>query len=217
MMTYSLFDEADEAPWTEPLASGAAVLRRFALKNATALHSAVDQVTAAAPFRNMLTPNGYQMSVAMSNCGSFGWVSDRRGYRYDPIDPASGEPWPGMPELFLALADQAATAAGFPGFVPDACLINSYVPGTKLSLHQDRDERDFSAPIVSVSLGIPATFQFGGARRSDPTVKVPLLHGDVVVWGGSARLYFHGVLPLKSAAHPATGERRINLTFRKVS
>jgi alkylated DNA repair protein (DNA oxidative demethylase) len=217
MTTYSLFDEADEAPWSEPLGTGAAVLRRFALKDAAALLAAVEQIAAAAPFRNMLTPNGYQMSVAMSNCGSFGWVSDRRGYRYDPIDPASGEPWPALPPLFLALAGKAAEAAGFPGFVPDACLINSYVPGTKLSLHQDRDERDFSAPIVSVSLGIPASFQFGGPRRSDPTVKVPLAHGDVVVWGGPARLYFHGVLPLKAASHPATGERRINLTFRKVS
>ena len=216
-MTYSLFDEADEAPWTESLAPGAAVLRRFALKEAAALLAAVEAIAAEAPFRNMLTPNGYQMSVAMSNCGDFGWVSDRRGYRYDPIDPANGQPWPAMPPLFLALAECAATAADFPGFVPDACLINSYLPGTKLSLHQDRDERDFSQPIVSVSLGIPATFQFGGPRRNDPTARVPLVHGDVVVWGGPARLYFHGVLPLKPADHPLTGERRINLTFRKVN
>ncbi len=216
-MTYSLFDAADEAPWTEPLAPGASVLRRFAQHDAAALLTALATIAASAPWRNMLTPNGYPMSVAMSNCGNFGWVSDRRGYRYDAIDPSSGQPWPAMPPQFLALAERAAAAAGFPGFVPDACLLNSYLPGTKLSLHQDRDERDFSQPIVSVSLGIPATFQFGGPRRADPTVKVPLVHGDVVVWGGPARLYFHGVLPLKPAEHPLTGQRRINLTFRKVS
>jgi alkylated DNA repair protein (DNA oxidative demethylase) len=216
MSNFSLFDDAELVPWTVSLGPGAAVLRHFALQDAPALLAAVAAVTGRAPFRHMLTPNGFQMSVAMSNCGSFGWVSDRRGYRYDPVDPASGLPWPAMPPLFLVLAARAAAAAGFADFVPDACLINCYVPGTKLSLHQDRDERDFSQPIVSVSLGIPATFQFGGARRADASVKVPLQHGDVVVWGGPARLYFHGVQTLKHASHPLTGERRLNLTFRKV-
>ncbi|MFA9215482.1 MAG: DNA oxidative demethylase AlkB [Sphingomonadaceae bacterium] len=215
MTTYNLFDDADDAPWTETLAPGAVVLRRFAAADASALLTAIHQLTGQAPLRHMLTPNGFQMSVTMSNCGDVGWVSDRHGYRYDAVDPASGQPWPALPPLFLTLAAGAAAAAGYADFVPDACLINCYLPGTKMSLHQDRDERDTSQPIVSVSLGIPATFQFGGARRTDPSVKVALTHGDVVVWGGPTRLNFHGVLPLKPASHAATGERRFNLTFRK--
>jgi alkylated DNA repair protein (DNA oxidative demethylase) len=155
------------------------------------------------------------MSVAMTNCGRLGWVSDRSGYRYDPLDPDSGQPWPAMPPLLRQLALDAAQAAGFPGFAPDACLINRYAPGTRLSLHQDRDEGNYAHPIVSVSLGIPAVFLWGGAQRSDKARRIALMHGDVVVWGGPARLRFHGVLPLPEAHHPMTGSYRINLTFRK--
>jgi alkylated DNA repair protein (DNA oxidative demethylase) len=155
------------------------------------------------------------MSVAMSNAGALGWVSDRRGYRYEALDPESGKPWPPMPEVFTRVATAAAFRAGFAGFLPDACLINRYEPGTRLSLHQDRDERDFSHPIVSVSLGIPAVFLFGGPHRADPVRRVPLAHGDIVVWGGPARLNHHGVLALKPNHHAVLGEVRINLTFRR--
>jgi alkylated DNA repair protein (DNA oxidative demethylase) len=163
----------------------------------------------------MTTPGGYRMSVAMTNCGSLGWVTDRSGYRYDSIDPESGKRWPAMPDAFLQLAIHAAREAGFPNFTPDACLVNRYEPGTKLSLHQDKDEKDFTQPIVSVSLGVPATFLFGGTRRADKTERIALRHGDVVVWGGPARLRYHGVGPLKDAVHPLLGNTRINLTFRK--
>jgi alkylated DNA repair protein (DNA oxidative demethylase) len=172
-------------------------------------------VVEAAPFRHMLTPNGRRMSVAMTNCGAVGWVSDRAGYRYDACDPESGRPWPPMPDVFGQLALQAAERAGFGAFAPDACLINRYEPGARLSLHQDRDERDFAAPIVSVSLGLPAVFLFGGLRRADTPRRVPLVHGDVVVWGGPSRLRYHGVLPLEDGHHPLMGGYRINLTFRK--
>jgi alkylated DNA repair protein (DNA oxidative demethylase) len=155
------------------------------------------------------------MSVAMTNCGRFGWVTDASGYRYDPIDPVSGRPWPAMPGLFASLAARAAGEAGFPGYEPDGCLINRYGPEARLSLHQDKDERDFGAPIVSVSLGLPAVFLFGGARRSDRPRRIPLQHGDVVVWGGPARLFYHGVARLAHGEHPLTGCCRINLTFRK--
>ena len=163
----------------------------------------------------MVTPGGFRMSVAMSNCGALGWVSDRSGYRYDPIDPDSGLPWPAMPLAFRALATAAAAAAGFDGFDPDACLVNRYEPGAKLSLHQDADERDFTQPIVSVSLGLPATFLFGGARRADKALRIALVHGDVVVWGGPARKHYHGVLPLKAMEPARLGMQRVNLTFRK--
>jgi alkylated DNA repair protein (DNA oxidative demethylase) len=212
-MTPDLFEA--EAPWRQPLAPGAVVLRGFAAADAAALLQAVEAIVAQAPWRHLETPGGLRMSVAMSNCGALGWVSDRRGYRYEPLDPDSGRPWPPMPGMFSQLAASAAAEAGYPGFAPDACLINRYLPGTRLSLHQDRDERDRGQPIVSVSLGVPALFQFGGNRRSDPLQRVPLGHGDVVVWGGPARLAFHGVLPLKPAQHPLLGERRINLTFRR--
>ena len=152
---------------------------------------------------------------ALTNCGALGWVSDRRGYRYDRVDPLGGQPWPPMPALFARLAREAADAAGHPGFEPDACLVNRYEPGAKLSLHRDADERDFTQPIVSVSLGLPATFAFGGAKRSDPASRVPLEHGDVVVWGGPARMRYHGVLALKDGVDPLLGRQRINLTFRK--
>ncbi len=197
------------------LAEGAVLLGGFALPVEAPLLAAFQAVVAAAPFRRMVTPGGSTMSVAMTNCGAAGWVTDRRGYRYDAIDPESGRPWPAMPAAFDDLARAAAAAAGFGGFTPDACLVNRYEPGTRLSLHQDRDERDFGAPIVSVSLGLPATFLFGGLRRSDPQRRVRLRHGDVVVWGGPARLAFHGVLPLAEGEHPATGRRRLNLTFRR--
>jgi alkylated DNA repair protein (DNA oxidative demethylase) len=214
----NLFDDDDDEhghSWQEELCSGAVVLRRFAQPDETAVFAALHSVIAAAPFRHMVTPGGFRMSVAMTNCGACGWVADSTGYRYDAIDPESGKPWPRMPEVFLELAQDAAASAGFNGFVPDACLINRYEPGARLSLHQDKDERDFRQPIVSVSLGIPAIFLFGGSRREDKPMRIQLTHGDVVVWGGPARLRYHGVVPLKQATHPVTGEHRINLTFRK--
>jgi len=199
----------------EPLAEGATILRGFAEPSARALVDVIAKITAASPFRNMVTPGGYTMSVAMTNCGRLGWVTDRRGYRYDPLDPLSGEPWPALPPIYRDLATRAADAAGYAGFEPDACLVNRYEPGTRLSLHQDRNERDFTAPIVSVSLGLPAVFLFGGARRQDRASRVRLESGDVVVWGGPTRLTFHGVAPLADGEHPLTGRHRINLTFRK--
>ena len=199
----------------QSLAEGALMLRGLALAQAGELLAAIALVTAAAPFRNMETPGGRLMSVAMTNCGAAGWVSDRTGYRYAPFDPATGRPWPAMPGCFRSLAVTAATEAGYPGFQPDVCLINRYVPGTRLSLHQDRDEQDFSQPIVSVSLGLPASFQFGGARRGDRVRRHPLCHGDVLVWGGPSRLFFHGILPLHEGTHPELGRIRLNLTFRR--
>jgi DNA oxidative demethylase len=197
------------------LAPGAALLRGFAIANEAAILRGVADVVDAAPFRHMVTPGGYRMSVAMTNCGALGWVTDRSGYRYDPVDPESGRPWPRMPDAFFTLAAGAAAQAGFAGFVPDACLVNRYLPGARLTLHQDRNERDFRAPIVSVSLGVPALFLFGGLRREEKATRVALEHGDVVVWGGPARMRYHGVLALKQAQHPSLGEKRINLTFRK--
>jgi len=199
----------------EQLAPGAMVLRGRALGVESAILSALEDVLAHSPFRNMVTPGGHVMSVAMTNCGQAGWVTDRSGYRYTAIDPGSGRPWPAMPAAFAELAAGAASDAGFAGFVPDACLINRYEPGAKLSLHQDRDERDLDAPIVSVSLGVPAVFLWGGLERSERPRRIPLWHGDVVVWGGPSRLVYHGVLPVKDAVHESQGRRRINLTFRK--
>lgn len=193
------------------------VLRGFALDVADQLLTDVEHVISVSPFRNLITPGGLTMSVGMTNCGNFGWVSDRTGYRYDPIDPLSTQPWPAMPNAFTSLATRAAREAGFDDCAAEACLINQYLPGTKLSLHQDRDEQDLTQPIVSVSLGLPATFMFGGHERSDPTQKYALQHGDVVVWGGVDRLRFHGVAPIKDGAHSRTGRRRINLTFRRVT
>jgi len=217
-MTRSLFDHpATTEPEKQELAPGALLLHGFALSDDAALLHALEEVTARSPFRHMVTPGGFRMSVAMTNCGSLGWVTDRTGYRYDPADPDSGRPWPPMPADFLRLAQNAAAQAGFPDFLPDACLVNRYEAGAKLSLHQDRDERDFAAPIVSVSLGAPAVFLFGGLNRADKTKRVPVTHGDVVVWGGPARLRYHGVLPLKPAHHPAFGAHRVNLTFRKAA
>ena len=218
MITTDLFAAAPTpVRQDEPLCEGAMVLRGFALASEAALLQALDAVVTQAPFRHLITPGGFRMSVAMTNAGPLGWVSDRRGYRYDPIDPDSGKPWPPMPAAFLRLAAEAAAYAGFAGFVPDACLINRYEAGTRLSLHQDRDEHDLGQPIVSVSLGIPAVFLFGGLQRSDRAQRVPLAHGDVVVWGGPARLRYHGVLPLKPNHHDVLGDCRINLTFRRAS
>ncbi|KQW35154.1 DNA oxidative demethylase AlkB [Rhizobacter sp. Root404] len=215
-MTFDLFDAQDDVePATEPIADGAVVLRAFARAVPGGLLADVTAVIAAAPLRHLVTPGGLRMSVAMTNCGALGWLSDRRGYRYDAVDPDRGVPWPPMPDSFMRLAREAAAAAGFAGFTPDACLINRYVPGTKLSLHQDRDERDHGAPIVSVSLGLPAVFLFGGLKRTDRAQRLSLRHGDVVVWGGPSRLRFHGVLALADGEHPLLGRQRINLTFRR--
>jgi DNA oxidative demethylase len=212
----SLFDSiATTERSRESLGLGAFVLRGFALKDETALLAALDSVTRQAPFRHMTTPGGFRMSVAMTNCGDLGWVTERKGYRYDPVDPESGRKWPSMPEPFLRLATSAAEEAGFHEFHPDGCLINRYEPGAKLSLHQDKDEQDFSQPIVSVSLGLPAVFLFGGEERSDKTARIHVAHGDVVVWGGPARLRYHGVMPLKEGFHESVGGHRLNLTFRK--
>jgi DNA oxidative demethylase len=201
-------------PAKEIMAEGAILLRRAALPLERELLAALNDITARSPFRHMVTPGGYTMSVAMTNCGAAGWVTDRTGYRYDPIDPETGNPWPAMPDCFLALASSAAREAGYPAFRPDACLINRYEPGARLSLHQDKNERDFTNPIVSVSLGLPATFQFGGLKRNDPVKKFALKHGDVAVWGGPSRLCYHGVLELKDGHHETVGRMRINLTFR---
>ncbi len=191
------------------------LLRGYALPHDAALLEALHAIVAEAPFRRMETPGGFRMSVAMTNCGEAGWVTDRRGYRYERHDPVSGRRWPAMPDAFLDLAIGAARTCAWPSFVPDVCLINRYEPGARMSLHQDKDERDFTCPIVSVSLGLPAIFQFGGAKRSDPVQKIMLRHGDVVVWGGPSRLHYHGVLTLKEGDHPQTGRARFNLTFRK--
>jgi alkylated DNA repair protein (DNA oxidative demethylase) len=216
MITEDLFDSTHfQGNRREPLAPGAVVLRASASSRDASLLDALDRVTQLAPFRFMTTPGGYRMSVAMTNCGTVGWVTDRTGYRYDETDPTTGRRWPPMPAEFLELASAAAASGGFARFLPDACLINRYEPGARLSLHQDKDELDFDAPIVSVSLGLPAVFLFGGQHRGDRSQPVPVEHGDVVVWGGPARLRYHGVRPLKDGVHRILGRQRINLTFRK--
>ncbi|MFC5523341.1 DNA oxidative demethylase AlkB [Polaromonas jejuensis] len=214
-MTQNLFEE-EPLPYVAPelMAPGAVLLRGFAGAVDAALLEAVAQVIAAAPLRHLVTPGGYTMTVAMSNCGALGWTSSRSGYRYTSTDPLSGQPWPPMPGCFADLALRAAAEAGFNDFRPDACLINRYEPGARLSLHQDRDESDLSAPIVSVSLGLPAVFLFGGTRRTDRPTRYQLVHGDVAVWGGPSRLAYHGVAPLAEGEHPRLGRQRINLTFR---
>jgi alkylated DNA repair protein (DNA oxidative demethylase) len=200
----------------EELEEGAVLLRGFAAAQAPVLLEAVARIAAQAPFRHLITPGGYRMSVAMTNCGPLGWVSDRSGYRYDPVDPDSGAPWPSLPEVFRRLAAAAASEDGFANYAPDACLINRYEPGSKLSMHIDKDENDPVAPIVSVSLGLPAVFLWGGKRRADRPRRIRLESGDVVVWGGPARFIYHGVAPLPDGDHPLTGRLRVNLTFRKV-
>lgn len=214
-MTLDLFAHEAALEWEQPLAPGAAVFHGMASPRAGELLAELARVVERAPFRFMTTRGGYAMSVAMTNCGAAGWVSDRSGYRYDPIDPMTGERWPPMPRAFTELARAAAARLGFEPYAPDVCLINRYEPGSRLSLHQDRDEKGYSDPIVSVSLGLPVLFLFGGDRRSERPQRIPLVHGDVVVWGGPSRLRFHGVLPLKEGEHPILGRQRINLTFRK--
>lgn len=209
-----LFESPSSAGTREKLAPGAWVLRGFALDAAQALLAEIERAAAVSPFRHLVTPGGKTMSVAMTNCGAVGWFSDQRGYRYTEIDPATGNPWPAMPKAFAQLACDAAREAGFDDYAPDVCLINRYEPGTRLTLHQDHDERDRRAPIVSVSLGLPATFLWGGITRRGPQRRVPLAHGDVVVWGGASRMVYHGVLPVKAGEHPLTGALRYNLTFR---
>jgi DNA oxidative demethylase len=211
-----LFDAVPDArPSREAMAEGAVLLRGFARAFEAELLPELRAIVKQAPFRHLITPGGHRMSVAMTNCGSVGWVSDDSGYRYDAIDPGSRQPWPPMPTVLRRLAADAALDAGFKGFEPEACLINRYVPGAKLSLHQDKDELDFAAPIVSVSLGLPAIFLFGGPKRADKPNRYRLEHGDVVVWGGPSRLFFHGVAPLADGEHAVMGRQRINLTFRK--
>jgi DNA oxidative demethylase len=211
-----LFDaiQSDHASH-EAMVEGAVILRGKALAFETEILTDLQAVTAASPFRHMTTPGGFVMSVAMTNCGAAGWVTDRTGYRYDRIDPQTGEPWPPLPDCFRELAIGAASDAGYPDFAPDACLINRYEPGARLTLHQDKNERDFAQPIVSVSLGLPATFQFGGLTRNAPVRRFGLRHGDVVVWGGASRLCYHGVIELKDGEHEKLGRMRINLTFRR--
>jgi len=213
-----LFDDLPPDPDAAPIAlvPGALLLRGLALHDAPALLQAIEAVLQQAPLRHMLTPGGFTMSVAVSNCGALGWVSDPSGYRYAALDPLSGQPWPAMPACCLALAQRAAAKAGYAHFQLDACLINEYVPGAKLSLHQDKDEQDLAAPIVSLSLGLPAVFLFGTTSRKDRPQRYRLTHGDVVVWGGASRLAYHGVAPLAEGQQTLLGRRRINLTFRRV-
>jgi alkylated DNA repair protein (DNA oxidative demethylase) len=194
---------------------GALLLGGFARATDGELLSALAGILEISPFRHMVTPGGWPMSVAMTNCGTAGWVTDRTGYRYDPIDPETQLPWPMMPDIFARLATDAAATAGFLDFTPDACLINRYAPGARMSLHQDKDELDFDRPIVSVSLGLPAIFLWGGQKRAERPRRVPLVHGDVVVWGGPARMTYHGVHQLAAGVHPLTGAVRYNLTFRR--
>lgn len=202
---------------SESIAEHAWILRGFAHSIGEQILQHIETIAGQAPFRQQVTPGGFTMSVAMTSCGELGWVTDRSGYRYSPVDPLSDRPWPAMPPSFRDLAISAAAEAGFAGFDPQGCLINRYQTGARMSLHQDKDERALEQPIVSVSLGAPATFLFGGPHRSDPTQRYRLEHGDVVVWGGASRLFFHGVAPLgKRAEHQLTGPIRYNLTFRRV-
>lgn len=211
-MQVDLFAAVAAEEWLD---DGAVLLRGFAGEQAPALRDAVDKIVAAAPLRHLTVPGGGVMSVAMTNCGTVGWLSDRRGYRYVTADPDTGRAWPAMPAALSTLAAAAAARAGYPAFVSDACLINRYVPGAKMGLHRDHDEGDLEAPIVSVSLGLPAMFLWGGAARTDKPRRVPIQHGDVVVWGGATRLHFHGVAPVPKGHHAMLGAVRLNLTFRK--
>jgi alkylated DNA repair protein (DNA oxidative demethylase) len=214
--TFTLpLDPSEATPGNVALDPGATLLGGFARARDAELLTALASILDTSPFRHMVTPGGWSMSVAMTNCGKAGWVTDRTGYRYDPIDPETSRPWPAMPDVFARLATDAAESAGFPDFMPDACLINRYAPGARMSLHQDKNETDFDQPIVSVSLGMPAIFLWGGQKRAERPRRVPLLHGDVVVWGGPARMTYHGVHQLAAGEHPLTGAARYNLTLRK--
>lgn len=206
-----LFD--DEISSKIEICDGMWILRGFA--DSTALAEAIDGVVARAPLRHLITPGGFKMSVAMTSCGTYGWMSDRRGYRYDPVDPDSGRNWPAMPGSFASVATTAAKAAGYSGFEPDACLINQYAVGSQMTAHQDCNELDFSQPIVSVSLGISARFFVQGPERRGKSIPVDVKDGDVIVWGGPSRLFFHGVRPLKPDTHVRYGPFRYNLTFRR--
>ena len=206
----TLFDGDSLSRSQERLGEGAVLLRGFATSGAPTLLEEVARIVQAAPFRYLVTPGGYTMSVAMTNCGRVGWVSDPSGYRYDQSDPDTRAPWPAMPDAFRDLAERAAAEAGFVHYDPDACLINRYLAGAKLGLHQDRDEKDAWAPIVSISLGLPAVFLWGGKRRSDPVRRLRLENGDIAVWGGPARFVYHGIAPLKDGQHPLTGAARIS-------
>lgn len=214
-MNFDLFENLEPTePSIEEIGEGAYLFRGKARASEKELLAALPGIIEISPFRHLVTPGGFTMSVAMTNAGRLGWVSDRHGYRYEPIDPLTGNAWPQMPKCFFDLAREAAAQAGYENFTPEACLINLYEPGARMSLHQDKDERNKEAPIVSISLGLPATFQFGGLSRSDKTKKYALRHGDIVVWGGSSRLCYHGVLALKDGEHPLLGRKRINITFR---
>jgi len=214
-MNLDLFENEATLPRSEQIGPQSYVLRAYARPYVSEILPALDALVQAAAFRHLVTPGGFEMSVALTNCGTLGWTSDRQGYRYTGHDPQTGRAWPAMPQVLLRLAQNAAAEAGFDDFIPDACLVNRYVPGARLSLHQDKDERNFKAPIVSVSLGLSATFLFGGLERADKSLRIPLAHGDVVVWGGVDRLRYHGILPLKTGHHPLLGEQRINFTFRR--
>lgn len=218
-MTLPLFDTDNSEPRENApvtLGLGATLLPGFALVSEGAILSSLTEVIQTSPLRHMETPGGHRMSVAMTNCGDLGWVSDRSGYRYTRTDPETGLDWPPMPVVFLKLAISAAGRAGYAGFAPNACLVNRYDVGARLTLHQDKNEGDFTKPIVSVSLGLPATFLFGGDKRADPVTRTNLQHGDIAVWGGPARLRFHGVAPIKRGQHEQLGPVRYNLTFRFV-
>ena len=195
-----------------PLEPGITLLRGHA--DSQRLMPLIGQLAAVSPFRHLVTPGGQTMSVAMTNCGPLGWVSDRSGYRYSAQDPLTGRAWPAMPDEFLRLALESAARGGFPDFRPDACLVNRYSPGSRLTAHRDADEQNFAQPIVSVSLGLPASFAFYGLRRGGKGRTVALTDGDVLVWGGPARLVYHAVRPVKAGLHPLTGAFRYNLTFR---
>lgn len=214
--TFDLFadHEPEEQPRAEQIGEQSWVLRGFALPFIDQLLPSLDVILENAPLRHMVTPGGFSMSVGTTSCGELGWITDRSGYRYSRVDPLSGRPWPQMPPVFAELTHSAAQEAGFADFKADSCLINRYVPGARMSLHQDKDEHAYAAPIVSLSLGLPAMFLFGGFARSDKSQRIPLLHGDIVVWGGVDRLRFHGVLPIKQGRHSQLGEQRFNLTFR---
>jgi DNA oxidative demethylase len=208
-----LFDTRPDG--SERIGEGAVLFHGRLTEQADEIVAAIREIAAESPFRHLITPGGHRMSVSMTSCGELGWMSDRKGYRYTATDPHTGQPWPAMPELFAELAAAAARDAGFPGYRPDACLINRYRPGAKLSLHQDKDENDYGHPVVSFSLGLPATFLWGGFKRSDKPKRLLLEHGDLLAWGGPDRLRYHGILPLADGEHPLLGAQRINLTFRK--
>lgn len=211
-----LFSDVTEKPvWSEILGPGSMLFHAFAIRYAEVVFSDLQKIAQQAAFRQMITPGGFQMSVSITNCGELGWISDRKGYRYVAIDPLTDKPWPSIPQSFMMLAQRAAEQAGYSDFIPDACLINRYDVGSKMSLHQDRNEKDFSAPVVSLSMGLPAVFMFGGNERTDQYANTLLEHGDVMVWGGPDRLRFHGVKQIKPGSHPLCGEARFNLTFRK--